>query len=273
VKVEFLKVDSEGLVDLSDLEEKLQQGAALLSIIWANNETGVLQPMKEIGRLLDRYPTPFHSDAIAAWGKIPLTDLESSRVTYLPLSAHKIGGLSGCGYLWAQEGQKLEPIFPGNQQSSLRGGTEGVLSIAAMGFAAEIVSKDQFREAHRLGKLRDRLQTKIESWGKTQSLHPVRINSSNSPRTPDILNFCFPRGLRNFPLIPSLDLEGVSVSAGSACSSGVPTPSSVLLALGLPHEAALAAVRVSLPKGTTEQDMDRFFEAFVRVASRFPKDL
>jgi cysteine desulfurase len=250
-EVTFVPVDSRGLVDPSDVKHALRKNTKLISIMMANNETGVVQPVEELGRIAKEADVYFHTDAVQAAGKIPI-QVDEIGCDLLSISGHKMHAPQGIGVLYVRKGTLIEPLFyGGNHERQRRAGTENVPGIVALGKAAEIAMaglKDGTVE--RLSKLRDRLQSEL-----MQKLENVGVNGEGAPRVPTTTNIHFDH-IEGEALVIALDLKGLAVSTGAACSSGAIEPSHVLTATGLPAHQARASLRFSLGKQTTEKDVD-----------------
>jgi cysteine desulfurase len=251
-------VDRDGLLDLAALERALP-GAALCSLMAANNETGVLSPLEEVARLCRQNRVPLHTDAVQAAGKVPLP---IEHVDLLSLSAHKIGGPKGAGLLWIRNGVVLRALQPGgHQERGRRGGTENVAGIVGLGEALSLAAGLLRDEAPRLAALGDRLEAAAEA------IAGARVAGRNAPRVCNTLNVAF-EGCDGETLLTALDLAGVAVSTGSACSSGTHEPSPVLLAMGYPEPLAGAAIRFSLWRGTTSAQIDEVCRLLPGVVDR-----
>ncbi|MGQ0586789.1 MAG: cysteine desulfurase family protein [Gammaproteobacteria bacterium] len=262
-QVEAIGVDGDGRVDLDAYERQLVGGARadavrLLSCMVANNETGVVQDITRIAALARKAGAPgqavVHADAVQAAGKVPL-DFRATGAHLLSLSSHKIYGPKGAGALVADAAIALEPLLHGGgQERNRRGGTENVAALAGFGAAAELARAGlETRRAH-AQKLRDRLQARVAG------LPGVVLFGARAPRLPNTLQFAVP-GVHSATLLGLLDKQGFAVSSGSACASGTDEPSHVLLAMGVPAQLALCAIRVSLGQDNTEADVDRFAAA------------
>ena len=250
-QVELIPVTGDGVVDLKGLERLLAGPRALVSVMLANNETGVIQPLREVVTLAASHGALVHTDAVQAVGKIPV-NFGLLGVDYMTVSAHKLGGPMGVGALILRDGATLTPLLHGGgQELRRRAGTENLAAIA--GFAASIEEKPFSAKA-----LRDRLE---------QSLEAVVIVGRQAPRLPNTTCFAMP-GLNAETLLMTLDLEGVAVSSGSACSSGKVAKSHVLDAMGLAPEIARAAIRVSLGWNTTADHIEHFIAAWRRILAR-----
>ena len=249
-QVSSLAVDNNGTVDPADLAERITERTCLVSIMLANNETGTIQPVKELAATARAWGVPFHTDAVQAAGKLPL-DVEALGIDFLTLSGHKLHGPKGIGVLYVRKGMSLEPlIHGGKQENGLRAGTENTAAIAGLGRAAELAMRD-LPDMERVRSLRDGLEQGIRSIVPDSS-----VNGGGAHRLPNTLNMTLP-GMRGESLVLALDQKGVSFSSGSACRSGSPRPSHVLLALGLSEEQAHCSIRLSLGSGNTQQEMDR----------------
>lgn len=255
-----LRPDREGRVRVEDVEAALTDRTLLVTVMAANNETGTLQPIAEIGALLRDTPVVFHTDAAQAAGKIPL-DVYALGADLLSISAHKFYGPKGVGALYAKRGSpklKLAPIqFGGGHESGLRPGTLNVPGIVGLAEALRIATAELEREASRLRRLRDRLEAHLLS-----RLDGVRVNGHRAHRLPGTLNVSF-AGVDGTALIPSL--PGLAVSSGSACSSGNQEGSHVLKAMGVSESLALATLRFGLGRFTTEEEVDRAADQVVEA--------
>jgi len=250
-EITCLPVDGRGLVDPSDVRRAVRPNTKLISIMMANNETGVLQPFEEIGRIAAEADVFFHTDAVQAAAKIPI-DVARVGCDALSISGHKIHAPQGVGALYVRKGTRLEPLFHGGRhERSRRAGTENVAGIVGLGKAAELAAQGFERgEDQKLAALRDRLQRGILS-----QIDEAGINGDGAARTPNTTNIYFDH-IDGEPLVIALDLKGLAVSSGAACSSGAIEPSHVLTAMGLRPDRARASVRFSLGKQTTAADVD-----------------
>jgi cysteine desulfurase len=250
--VEALLVDGEGRVDIAAFERQLAGGEVrLVSCMLANNETGVVQDVARIGQMARDAGAVFHVDAVQACGKIAV-DLATTRAQLMSLSSHKIYGPKGAGALVADPAVPLEPLLHGGgQERQLRGGTENVAAIVGFGAAAEFARLELgLRRAH-LSRLQDRLEARLAT------IPGLRILGARARRLPNTTQFVVP-GVHSATLLGLLDKKGFAVSSGSACASGTDEPSHVLLAMGVPAELALCAIRVSLGKDNTQDEVDAF---------------
>ena len=247
----ILPVDANGLVDPADLKRAVRPNTKLISIMMANNETGVIEPVEEIGRVAAEADVYFHTDAVQAAGKIPI-DVKQINCDLLSLSGHKIHAPQGIGALYVRKGTLLKPLFyGGTHERSRRPGTENVAGIVALGKAAELAREGLDNgEVARLCSLRDRLERDLLA-----NLDEIGVNSAAAPRVPTTSNIHFDH-VEGEALVIALDLKGLAVSTGAACSSGAIEPSHVLTAIGLPPEQARASLRFSLGKQNTAADVD-----------------
>ena len=261
----ILPVDGNGTIDLAALDAALTDRPAVVSVMWVNNEVGVVQPVAEIAARCDDAGVAFHTDAVQAFGKVPV-DLHDLPCTLLTLSGHKIGAPKGIGALVVRDRKAVEAIIHGGgQQFGIRPGTENVAGAVALGCAARLAAAEQAAEATRLAALRDALSERLVA-----SAPDVRVNAAGAERAPHILNVSV-AGADSEALLMHFDLAGVAVSGGSACSTGAMEPSHVLTAMGVPREWALGAIRFSLGHGTSPADTDRAAEVFPTVVAKVRK--
>ncbi len=249
--VTYLPVDGRALVDPDDVRRALRPETQVISIILANNETGVLQPVVEIGKIAAEADVYFHTDAVQAAGKIPL-DVKQIGCDLLTIASHKIHGPQGAGALFVRKGTLLQPLFYGGRhERSRRAGTENLAGIVGLGKAAEMASEG-FADGsvERMVALRDRLERTI-----VESVELIGVNSSDAPRVPNTTNIYFDC-IEGEAMVIALDLKGLSVSTGAACSSGAIEPSHVLTAMGLSADRARASIRFSLGKQNTAEEVD-----------------
>ena len=247
----YLPVDGAGLIDLDDLRRAIRPTTRLITIMMANNETGVIQPVEEIGKIAAAADVFFHTDAVQAAGKVPV-DVNAIGCDLLSISGHKIHAPQGTGALYVRKGTMLQPmLFGGRHERSRRAGTENVPGIVGLGRAAELAREGFSNGAvDRIRELRDRLESSI-----VREVESVGVNSQTAPRVPNTSSIYFDF-IEGEALVIALDLKGVAVSTGAACSSGALEPSRVLIAMGLSNEHARASLRFSLGKQTTAQDID-----------------
>lgn len=246
----LLPVDQTGIVDPETLRSAMTDDTAIVSVMHANNEIGTIQPVAELARIAHDRGALFHTDAVQSVGKIPV-DVRALGVDFLSLSAHKFNGPKGVGALWIKRGSRVTSILTGGKhERNRRAGTENVPGIAGLGIAAQLATKKLTSEAARLGGLRDRLEEAILA-----TVPGTAVNGSREPRVPNTTNISFD-AVEAESLLIALDLEGVAVSTGSACSSGTLEPSHVLRAMGLPSPRTQNSIRLSLGAGNTEAEVD-----------------
>ena len=250
-EVSYVPVDSRGLVDPDDVRRALRPNTKLITIMMANNETGVLQPVEEIGRVATEADVYFHTDAVQAAGKVEV-DVKRLGCGLLSISGHKMHAPQGVGALYVRKGTQLEPmLYGGSHERSRRAGTENVPGIIGLGKAAEIANQAFARgDLARMAALRDRIERVI--LGEVEA---SGANGAGAPRVPNTTNIYFDY-IEGEALVIALDLKGLAVSTGAACSSGATEPSHVLTAMGLPTEHARASLRFSLGKQNTAEDME-----------------
>ncbi|MGH9346619.1 MAG: cysteine desulfurase family protein, partial [Vicinamibacterales bacterium] len=247
----LLPVDQTGVVSPDALRAALTDDTALVSLMHANNEVGTIQPVAELARVAHAQGALVHTDAVQSAGKIPV-DVKALGVDLLSVSAHKMGGPKGAGALWMRRGVRLVPVLTGGRhERNRRAGTENVAGIAGFGTAATLAAGKIEADAVRLGALRDRLEREI-----VRAVPGAVVNGGGSPRVPNTTNISFER-VEAESLLIALDLAGIAVSTGSACSSGTLEPSHVLKAMGLPAHRTQSSIRFSLGMGNTDADVDR----------------
>jgi len=255
VPVTFLKADRSGLVDPEELKKFVTPKTLLVSIMHANNETGVIQPIEEMARIAHEAGACFHTDAIQSVGKIPV-DVKNIGADLLALSGHKFYGPKGIGALYVRRGVKLRSLYRGGgQERSRRPGTENLPGIVGLGKSAELARTHLEDEVRGLSSLRDQIENSA-----VDAIPGVLINGKDAPRTPNTTNLSFD-GAEAETLTIALDLKGFAVSAGAACTSGTVEPSHVLQAMGLGTERVQSSIRISLGKSTTEEDVRQFVVA------------
>ncbi len=260
-----LPVDGHGLLDLAALDAALATKPAVVSVMWVNNEVGTIQPVEEIGRRCRAAGAMFHTDAVQAFGQLPVS-CDAADATLLTLSGHKIGAPKGVGALIVRSRAAVEAIIHGgSQQFGLRPGTENVPGSVALGRAAELASAEQAAKASRLGKLRDELAARIRA-----AIPDAIWIAEAAPRAPHVLSVAIP-GADAEAMLMHLDLQGVAASGGSACNTGAAEPSHVLTAMAVPRELALCTVRFSMGRETTQADVDRAAEVLPTVVAKVRK--
>ncbi len=248
-EVTYLDVYENGIVRPEDVENALRDDTALVSIMYANNEIGTIQPIKEIGAVCKKHGVLFHTDAVQAAGYVHINVVEEN-IDLLSLTAHKIHGPKGCGLLYVRRGIRLDNLIEGGaQERNKRAGTENVAGIVGLDAALQLAVDTMDETNAKLTKMRDRL---IDGLLKIER---SRINGDRVKRLPGNVNMCF-EGIEGESLLLKLDMNGISASSGSACTSGSLDPSHVLLAIGLPHEIAHGSMRLSFSSENTEEDID-----------------
>ena len=260
----ILPVDGDGVVDEDAVRAALARagGVALVSVMWGNNEVGTVQPIPALAARCRDAQTAFHSDAVQAFGKIPV-HLQDVPCTFLTISGHKIGAPKGVGALIVRDRHALEAIIHGGgQQYGIRPGTENVPGIVALGRAAELAAQEQAATAARLTALRDDLERRFVA-----AVPDAVVNGRNAPRAPQTVSFSIP-GADGEALLMHLDLAGIACSGGSACSTGSVEPSHVLSAMGVARELGAAALRFSFGRGSTPADVDAVIEVIPTVVSK-----
>jgi len=261
-KTTLLAVGESGIVSPEALRAALTDDTALVSVMHANNEIGTMQPIAELARVAHERGALFHTDAVQSAGKIPV-DVKAMGVDLLSVSAHKFYGPKGVGAIWIRRGLRLlPPTTGGKQERSRRAGTENVAGIVGMGVAAQVALRKMKDEAARTAALRDRLEE-----GVVQAVPGTAINGARDARVPNTTNISFDR-VEAESLLIALDLEGVAVSTGSACSSGTLEPSHVLKAMGFAPHRTQNSIRFSLGAGNTEADIDHVIAVLPRVVEK-----
>ena len=249
-EVTYIPVDGRGLVDPADVKRAIRPNTKLITIMFANNETGVVQPGAEIGKIAAEADVYFHTDAVQAAAKIPI-DVDKIGCDLLTISSHKIHGPQGVGALYVRKGTQIEPmLYGGSHERSRRAGTENVPGIVGLGKAAELAVAGFGRGADlKMAAARDRLEREL------LAIEATGLNGEGAPRVPNTTNIYFD-GIEGEALVIALDLKGLAVSTGAACSSGAIEPSHVLIAMGLRPDRAKASIRFSLGKQNTAEDVD-----------------
>ena len=259
--VTTLDVHRNGIVTPEEVEAAITNRTAVVSIMYANNEIGTIQPIPEIGAVCRKHGVWFHTDAVQAVGNVPINVVEQN-IDMLSLSGHKIHAPKGVGVLYIRKGVTLRNFMDGGaQERGKRAGTENLASIMGLAKAMEIATGNVEQKIARLSPLRDRL---IRELSKIDRSH---LNGDPVRRLPGMVSFCF-EGVEGESMLLSLDLKGIQVSSGSACTSGSLDPSHVLLAIGLPHEVAHGSVRISLGDDATEEDVDYILETLPPIIER-----
>ena len=260
-EITWLPVDEGGRLDPLKLEAAITSETAVVSLLWANNETGILFPVEEIAAITARKKVPLHFDAVQAAGKVPI-NLSELGAQYVSLSAHKLYAPKGVGAIYVNRRARYTPLLRGSQEESKRGGTQNVASIVAFGKAAELAQNHLLIAADRIGKLRDRFEQTLLS-----TVEGTRRNGTDEPRLPNTSNLTF-SGIDAETALLLFDKEGLCCSAGSACSSGSINPSHVLTAMGVSRDEARASLRFSLGRTTSEAEIDRALEIIPRIIAK-----
>jgi cysteine desulfurase len=260
--VTYVAVDGCGAVDPDKVRRAIRPDTILISIMHANSEVGTIEPIREIGRIARERGIPFHVDAVQTFGKVPI-DLDGFGIDLLSFSSHKIYGPKGVAGLFIRRGTKMVSVQHGGEhERRRRAGTENVPGIVGFGKAVEVRARDMEAEAARVTTLRDRL------WqGVSARVPDVRLNGHPTERLPGTCNLCF-KNVESESIVLGLDLKGIGVSAGSACTSGNVEPSYVLVAMGVPLDWAMGSVRCSLGRGTTAEDIDYVVESVTPLVAK-----
>ncbi len=262
-EVDFIGVDGDGRLDLDELRATVREDTAVVSIMMANNETGVIFDSQQIGEIVKAKGAVFHVDAVQAVGKLPLDVQQLATVDMLSLSGHKLHAPKGVGALWVRKGTRLRPlIVGGHQERGRRAGTESVASCVALGAACELAEGHREEENVRVRALRDRLEQKI-----LPAVSDCRRNGAAEPRLPNTANISFDF-IEGEGVLLLLDRAGIAASSGSACTSGSLEPSHVLKAMGVPFIAAHGSIRFSLSRFNTEQEIDYTAAVIPRIVER-----
>lgn len=249
-EVTYLDVDEDGLISLEELEQAIRPDTILMSIMFANNEIGTIEPVKEIGLIAGKHGVLFHTDAVQAFGHVPI-DVQEMNIDMLSASAHKLHGPKGIGFLYLRNGIKMGALIHGGaQERSRRAGTHNVSGIAGFAEATRLAMANMEANAKKETEIRDYLIFRIEN-----EIPYVKVNGHREKRLPNNVNVCF-RFIEGESLLILLDQKGICASSGSACTSGSLDPSHVLLAIGLIHEIAHGSLRLSLSEETTKEEAD-----------------
>ena len=261
-KITYLDVDENGIIRLEDLEKSITPETILISVMAANNEIGSIQPIKEIGMIAKEHGILFHTDAVQAFGQLPI-NVDECNIDMLSSSAHKINGPKGIGFLYIRKGVKIRSLIHGGaQERKRRAGTENVPGIVGYGVAAERAARTMEERTAKEREVRDYLIQKIEG-----EIPYCRLNGHRTLRLPNNVNFSF-QFIEGESLLIMLDMEGICASSGSACTSGSLDPSHVLLAIGLPHEIAHGSLRMTISEETTKEDVDFVVEKIKEIVAR-----
>lgn len=261
-EVTYLDVDEYGIVDLEQLKSAIRPDTILISIMFANNEIGTIQPVKEIGEIAREHGILFHTDAVQAFGHVPIC-VADLNISMLSASGHKLNGPKGIGFLYIRKGIKIRSfIHGGAQERKRRAGTENVPGIVGLGLAAEMAVQSMEERAKKEAALRDYLIDRI-----LEEVPYVRVNGHRTKRLPNNVNLAF-QFIEGESLLIMLDMAGICGSSGSACTSGSLDPSHVLLAIGLPHEIAHGSLRLTLSEENTREEMDYTAKKIKEIVER-----
>ncbi len=261
-EVTYLDVDEDGMVKLDDLKNAIRPTTILISIMFANNEIGTIQPIGEIGKIAKEHGVLFHTDAVQAFGQVPIS-VDELNIDMLSASGHKLNGPKGIGFLYIRKGVKIRSLIHGGaQERKRRAGTENVPAIVGFGKAVEIACATMKERTEKEMVLRDRLIHRI-----LKEIPYVRLNGHPEKRLPNNVNCSF-RFVEGESLLIMLDMKGICASSGSACTSGSLDPSHVLLAIGLPHEIAHGSLRMTLNEDVTEEEIDFVVENLKEIVSK-----
>ncbi len=261
-EITFLDVDENGTVKLEELKAAIKPTTILISVMFANNEIGTIQPIAEIGEIAHENGILFHTDAVQAFGQVPI-DVDACHIDMLSASGHKLNGPKGIGFLYIRKGLKLRSLLHGGaQERKRRAGTENVPGIVGMGTAAARAARTMEERTGQERELRDYLIERVLA-----EIPYTKLNGHPKKRLPNNANFSF-RFIEGESLLIMLDMKGICASSGSACTSGSLDPSHVLLAIGLPHEIAHGSLRLTLSEETTKEDIDYVVDALKEIVAR-----
>ena len=260
--VTYIGVDEDGIIDLEELNNAITDKTILISIMFANNEIGTIQPIEEISKIAKAHNIIFHTDAVQATGNIPI-DVKKMEIDMLSMSGHKLYAPKGIGALYVKEGIEFERFMDGgHQERNKRSGTENVPGIVGLGKACEMADKNMEDHQKHLSELRDYYIKLVE-----EKIPYVKLNGSRKKRLPGNANFSY-RFVDGEALLLNLDMKGICASSGSACTSGTSNPSHVLSAIGLSHDMAQGALRVSFGEENTKEDVDYLVDNLVEIVER-----
>ena len=261
-EVTYLPVDENGTVSPEKVEEAIRPDTILISIMFANNEIGTIEPIKEIGEIAEKHGVLFHTDAVQAFGHVPI-DVQEMHIDMLSASGHKFHGPKGIGFMYMRNGLKLGSVIHGGaQERSRRAGTHNVPGIVGMGEATRMAMEQLEANAVKETEVRDYLIARVE-----KEIPYIKVNGHRENRLPNNINICF-RFIEGESLLIMLDQKGICASSGSACTSGSLDPSHVLLAIGLPHEIAHGSLRLTVSEDTTKEDADFVVDNLKSIVER-----
>lgn len=262
VAVTYLNVDENGLIDLKELQAAIRPTTILISIMFANNEIGTIEPVKEIGAIAKKHGILFHTDAVQAYGQVPI-QVDEMNIDLLSASGHKLNGPKGIGFLYVRNGVRIGSfIHGGAQERRRRAGTENVPGIIGLGKAVELAMTDMEERSEKIRKVRDKAIARILA-----EVPYVRLNGDRDKRLPNNINISI-QFIEGESLLIMLDMKGICASSGSACTSGSLDPSHVLLAIGLPHEIAHGSLRMTLGEENTIEEMDFVVDAIKEIVGK-----
>ena len=261
-EVSYISVGENGIINLEELKNAIKPTSTLITIMFANNEIGTIQPIEEIGKIAKEHNIIFHTDSVQAIGSVEI-DVEKLNIDSLSLSAHKFYGPKGIGVLYVKKGIKFNKfINGGHQEKNKRAGTENVAGIVGLSKAMELAYRDLEEHNKKIKELRDYYVSQVK-----EKIPYIKINGDMEKRLPGNSNISF-RFIEGESLLLNLDLKGICASSGSACTSGSLDPSHVLLAIGLPHEIAHGSLRISIGKNNTKEEIDYVVESLVEIVGR-----
>ena len=261
-EVTYLDVDEQGIVKLEELKKAIRPDTILISIMFANNEIGTIEPIRQIGQIAREHGILFHTDAVQAYGHVPIS-VDEYNIDMLSASGHKLNGPKGIGFLYIRKGVKIRSfIHGGAQERKRRAGTENVPGIVGLGKAVELAAASMKERGEKESRLRDHLINRIEN-----EIPYCRLNGDRVKRLPNNVNFSF-QFIEGESLLIMLDMKGICASSGSACTSGSLDPSHVLLAIGLPHEIAHGSLRMTLGADTTEEELDYVVDSLKEIVAQ-----
>ncbi|MDP4132976.1 MAG: cysteine desulfurase NifS [Bacillota bacterium] len=261
-EISYIPVDSEGKIKLDELKAAIRDDTILITVMFANNEIGTIEPIAEIAKIANEHGIPFHTDAVQAVSQIPI-NVKNMGIDMLSLSAHKFHGPKGVGALYIRKGMRPQSIILGGaQESAKRAGTENIAGIVGAATALKVACQDIEGKSKKISALRDHLIQGIE-----KNIDYCRLNGHRTDRLPGNCNFSF-EFIEGESLLLMLDMKGIAASSGSACTSGSLDPSHVLLAIGLKHEIAHGSLRLSLSDFNTEEEVDKVIEELVPIVAR-----
>ncbi len=260
--VTYVDVDENGIIKLDELKKAIRPDTILISVMFANNEIGTVQPIREIGQIAHEQGILFHTDAVQAFGQLPI-NVDECHIDMLSASGHKLNGPKGIGFLYIRKGVKIRSfVHGGAQERKRRAGTENIPAIVGLGEAAKLAAQSMAERTAKEAQLRDYLIGRV-----LKEVPYTRLNGDRVKRLPNNANFSF-QFIEGESLLIMLDMEGICGSSGSACTSGSLDPSHVLLAIGLPHEIAHGSLRLTLSEETTKEDLDFVVETIKKIVER-----